>query len=68
MSTDRELEEALKILSALEEYKKYNKLDDQFQDEGPFRRELYPRQLEFFEFTKDCVEVALFAAVTTILW
>lgn len=65
MSTDRELEEALKILSALEEYKKYNKLDDQFQDEGPFRRELYPRQLEFFEFTKDCVEVAFIAANKT---
>lgn len=50
------------LLKALEKRKKYNKLETLFPDTGPWRRELYPKHLEFFTATKDYHEVAFVAA------
>lgn len=41
--------------------KKQNKIKSLFPDDGPFRREFYPKHLEFFEATKNYSEVAFIA-------
>lgn len=45
-----------------EERARFNKFYDLFPDEGPFRRELYPRQMEFFAAGKDYRERLFLAA------
>lgn len=42
-----ELLEIAKALDRLAEDKKYNKLDYIYPDKGPYRRELYPKHIEF---------------------
>lgn len=41
---------------------KYRQIDTFFQDKGPFRRELYPKQLEFFRAGKNHSQRAFIAA------
>lgn len=41
--------EVLKLLEEKARRKKYNQFDLYFPDEGPFRRELYPKHLELFK-------------------
>lgn len=41
--------EVLKLLQAKATRKKYNQFDLYFPDDGPFRRELYPKHLELFK-------------------
>jgi phage terminase large subunit-like protein len=45
-----------------EEQAKFNKFYDLFPDEGPLRRELYPRHMEFFAAGKDYLERLFLAA------
>lgn len=45
-----------------EERARFNKFYDLFPDEGPLRRELYPRHLEFFAAGKDYLERLFLAA------
>jgi phage terminase large subunit-like protein len=40
--------EVARLLQLQQELSKYNKFDSYFPDEGPLRRELYPRHMEFF--------------------
>lgn len=49
-----DIEEAIKI-------KRHNKIKSLFPDDGPFRRELYPKHLDFFEATRNYSEVAFIA-------
>ena len=49
----KEKVELLKLLEEKEKRKKYNKLFSYFPDEGPLRRELYQKHLEFFRAGKD---------------
>ena len=49
MSWERSLKsEAIIIWEELQRRKKRNKIDIYYPDKGPFRRELYPKHLEFF--------------------
>lgn len=48
-------------LERLERIKRYGKFYDYFPDTGPLRRELYPKQLEFFRATRGNLEVLLMA-------
>src|ERR1700733_6598053 len=41
--------ELLTLLEEKEHRKKYRKLNSFYPDEGPLRRELYPKHLKFFE-------------------
>jgi phage terminase large subunit-like protein len=45
--------EALRLLEQQRELNKYNQIDSWFPEAGPFRRELYPRHLEFFKAGRD---------------
>ena len=40
---------ALELLAQQREFERYNAIDSYFPDNGPYRRELYPKHLEFFE-------------------
>lgn len=62
MTTNHELEEFLELLTAKENEVKYNKLPLAFPDDGPFRRDLYPRQLEFMAAGKQFQERAIVGA------
>jgi phage terminase large subunit-like protein len=46
---DEEVDGFLLQLRALSDAEKYGKFQSLFPDEGPLRRELYPKHLEFFE-------------------
>ena len=39
---------AVELIKKLQEHQKYNFIDSLFPDEGPLRRELYPKHMEFF--------------------
>ena len=41
---------------------RYNRIQEMFPDEGPFRRELYPKQMEFFEAGATEIERGFMAA------
>jgi hypothetical protein len=41
---------------------RYNRIREQFPDEGPFRRELYPKHTEFFAAGKDEMERCFMAS------
>ncbi len=41
--------ELIELLEELERRKSRNKIDEYYPDEGPLRRELYPKHMEFFE-------------------
>ena len=41
--------EFLELLEALEEKYRYNKIDTVFPETGEYRRELYPKQMEFMD-------------------
>ena len=46
--TQDERSEALRAIALAEKRMKYNAVEEWFPDEGPHRRELYPKHLEFF--------------------
>ena len=50
---------------AREEFKRRNKIWSYFPDEGPFRRELYPKHMEFVDATRTDDEVGMLAANRT---
>lgn len=60
--TDDEIEAMLAPILADEERAKFNRFADLFPDEGPFRRELYPKHIEFFTAGKDYRERCFLAA------
>jgi phage terminase large subunit-like protein len=45
---EKEGDELLKHLEAIEEHNKYNKLNTLYPETGPLRRELYPKHIQFF--------------------
>jgi len=58
----------LDLLKALEEKEKYlkeHKIESIFPDKGPFRRELYPKHMEFMAAGKDFRQRAIIAANRT---
>ena len=61
--SDRDLKKELaQLLIEKETRLKYNVIDSFFPDEGPYRRELYPKHLEFMDSGKDYPERAFIAA------
>jgi len=48
-TNEKELKELLELLEAKESQLKYNKKDALFPDNGPYRRELYPKHCKFME-------------------
>jgi phage terminase large subunit-like protein len=54
--------EALRLLELQREIAKYAAIDSYFPTEGAFRRELYPKHIEFFESGTDYRERAFIAA------
>lgn len=54
--------ELVKLLEALEYKRNHNKVKQYFPDEGPLRRELYKKHIEFFEAGKYYIERLLMAA------
>lgn len=50
------------LLEAREEFKRRNKIWSYFPDEGPLRRELYPKHMEFIAATKTHDEIMMLAA------
>lgn len=56
------IEQLLAPILAEEERAKFNRFDDLFPNEGPFRRELYEKHLEFFRAGKDYRERCFMAA------
>lgn len=54
--------ELLKLLTIKEQELKYNKFARWFPDEGKYRRELYPKHIQFFNATKDHSQIAFIAA------
>lgn len=63
--TNKDLKELLELLEAKEASIRYNKLDTWFPDDGPYRRELYKKHIEFITVTKDHSQVAFIAANRT---
>lgn len=53
---------ALEMDEAREEFRRRNKIWSYFPDEGPLRRELYPRHMEFIDATRTDDEVKMMAA------
>lgn len=45
---DSRAAEALRLLELRREHSKYSSIDNYFPADGPYRRELYPKHLEFF--------------------
>jgi phage terminase large subunit-like protein len=60
-SSLRQLVEFLTLFEAEQRRRDRNKLDTFFPDDGPFRRELYPKHLEFFAAGEDHNERAFIA-------
>lgn len=44
------------------EFKRRNKIESYFPDEGPFRRELYPKHMKVIEYTRTDEEILMMAA------
>ncbi len=59
---DAVIERLADLIIAEEEERKFNKFRNLFPDEGPLRREFYPRHLEFFEASKTHREICFMAA------
>lgn len=57
-----EQEEFVHLIDAEETYKRYNKRESYLPDEGPLRRELYPRHVEAFTATASFHQVLMVAA------
>lgn len=53
------------LIVAREEFRRRNKISSYFPDEGPLRRELYPRHMEFVDATRTDDEVGMLAANRT---
>lgn len=60
--TREKLIEMIEIKTELNNRKKYNKINSYFPDEGPLRRELYKKHMEFFEAGKTFTERCCLAA------
>lgn len=60
--TTEELKDLLELLEAKERELQYNKLYALFPDEGPYRRELYPKHIAFMNAGKDFKQRAFIAA------
>lgn len=58
---DAAIEAIADMLMAEDEERKFNKFRNLFPDEGPLRRELYPKHMEFFEASKTHREVCFLA-------
>lgn len=58
----KEQEELIQCLDVLANDAKYNKFNNMFPDDGEFRRELYPKQIDFFNAGKDWTERGFVAA------
>lgn len=54
--------ELLELLEEKERQLHYNKITSLFPDSGPYRRELYPKHVQFLNAGKDCQERAFVAA------
>lgn len=63
-SVQKEIERrsSFEMTEAREEFKRRNKIWSYFPDEGPLRRELYPRHMEFVAATKTHDEIMMLAA------
>ena len=59
---NRDLAEYVQVLEEMERRKKRRFIYTLFPDEGPLRRELYPKHMEFFEKTNEYRELAFMAA------
>jgi hypothetical protein len=59
---EEQVRELLKEVEALVHAEKYGKFYAYFPDDGPLRRELYPKHLEFFRAGKTYTERLLIAA------
>lgn len=57
----KELDELLELLESKEKELQYRKLDAHFPDEGPYRRELYPKHIAFMDAGKDFKQRAFIA-------
>ncbi len=64
-SNSSERLELLKLLEEKAQRKRYNQIDYIFPDEGPLRRELYPKHLRFFEAGKDHMQRGVVSANQT---
>ena len=53
---------SFEMAEAHEEFRRRNKIWSYFPDEGPFRRELYPKHMEVIGYTKEDEEVLMMAA------
>ncbi len=62
MSYTNPTAEALRLLELQRELSKYSAIDSYFPAEGPYKRELYPKHLEFFESGEKFRERAFIAA------
>ena len=60
--SEQELREIAEAVRLLKEKKKYNSIDFVFPDTGPFRRELYPKHIEFLNAGSYVGERAFIAA------
>lgn len=60
--SEEQVRALLADVEALARAEKYGKFFQYFPNDGPLRRELYPKQLEFFAATRDNLEVLLMAA------
>ena len=65
MSTEKIKQELAQLLEEKELRIRYNKLDTIFPDEGPYRRELYTKHLEFMRMGKTHRQRAIIAANRT---
>ena len=63
--TKEEKVELIKALETRKETKKFNRRDEYFPDKGEFRRELYPKHIEFFKAGSVHKERAFIAANRT---
>lgn len=57
--------ELLEALEQKEKYLKYHKFEGYFPDTGPFRRELYPKHVEFMNASRKHLQRAIIAANRT---
>ena len=60
--SEQEQQELISCLEVLADDQKYNKFANMFPDTGDLRRELYPKQIQFFEAGKEWTERGFIAA------
>lgn len=60
--SEKELRDLALALQATSERRKYNYIDFLFMDEGPLRRDLYPKHIEFLNAGREYTERAFIAA------